>query len=447
MNNGLFLPLEVVKREYLGRLSLAVEMAARGMPVFIGHKKWIIRLALETQEPGIFFYKDAALDEWFVPGLLDKGFGLVAQDEEAGIIYSDYGEFYRRRRSLENVPNLHRFFSWGEEDYAFLKHRFCGGDRCNIVNTGAVKTIFWGPHGARYFSDEIDAIRRRYGRYVIVVSNFAVGNSYVSEADLLELGGKNDQNLRALYRQRYEKESRLMRFAVQAAGRIAARTDYQVIVRPHPTESVARWKSETRNLDKVHVEPEGDLTPWILASDAVLHNSCTSGIQAAASGVPVIAFGEEAADFAGECSVPNDVSVPAIGIEEILEAISDLQGRWERTEPERRALVARKLTGVGSLEPLKRSAESLLALSGEPNREGNRELGGDSMLYDVKEIYRTSRWRAGTRRRVLDQSKRPTIKKREIRRDVARLGRLLGHGHGIDVDRVGRNAYRLRLAT
>ena len=86
LNGGLFLPLEVVNREYLGRLWLAVEMASRGVPVFIGHKKWIIRLALRAEDPGIFFYKDAARDEWFVPGLRERGFDLVAQDEEAGVV-------------------------------------------------------------------------------------------------------------------------------------------------------------------------------------------------------------------------------------------------------------------------------------------------------------------------------------------------------------------------
>lgn len=237
-----------------------------------------------------------------------------------------------------------------------------------------------------------------------------------------------------------------MRFAVEAAEKIAVGTGYAVIIRPHPTESVAWWQRETRQLDNVHVEPHGDLTPWLLAADAVLHNSCTSGIQAAASGVPVIAFGEEAADLAGECSVPNDVSVPAIGMEAVLNTIADLHGRWQKAEAARRALLARKLTGVGSLEPLQRSAEALLALSGQPNRDGNRELGGDSVMHDLKEIYRTSRWGAGTRRRILDQNKRPTIKARDIKHDVARLGRLLGHEQDIEVVRVGRNSYRLRNA-
>lgn len=443
MNNGLFLPLEVVKREYLGRLCLAVEMAARGMPVFIGHKKWIIRLALEAAEPGIFFYKDAARGEWFVPKLMEKGFGLVAQDEEAGIIYSDYEQFYKRRRSLDNVPNLHRFFSWGDADYEFLKDRFCTGERCNVVNTGAVKTVFWGEHGARYFEDSVRNLRARYGRYVIFVTNFAVGNSYLPASDLLQLGEKNDENVRDLYRERLQKESRLMRFAAGAARRIAEKSGFKVIVRPHPTESVESWKRETRGLEGVCVEADGDLSPWILGAEGVLHNSCTSGIQAAASGVPVVAFGEEEGDLAGPCSVPNDVSIPAIGMAEVLDTVSSLQECRRATESSRRTLLTRKLTGAGSLEPLKNNADALLELSGRPNGSGNRELGGDSVLLDLKELYRTSSMWPRTRQRVLDQSKRPKIKKRGIHQDVASLARLLGAEGQIEVGRVGRNSYRL----
>lgn len=447
MNNGLFLPLEVVKREYLGRLCLAVEMAARGTPVFIGHKKWIIRLALQARDPGIFFYKDAAKDEWFVPALEEKGFGLVAQDEEAGIIYADFDEFYKRRRSLDNIPNLDLFFSWGSDDYSYLRDRFCGQASCNIRNTGAIKTIFWGPQGRRYFEAEIDRIKQRYGRYVIFITNFAVSNSYLPGEDLLQLGVKNDANVEESYGQRNEKESRLMRFVVLAAEQIAGQTDLTVVVRPHPTESVDNWRRATVNLKNVFVEPEGDLSPWILGSEGVLHNSCTSGIQAAASGVPVVAFGEKNSDLAGTCPIPNDVSIPAIGIGPLLETVGNLDACWREVESTRQEVLEKKLSGVGTLSPLTDTADALLQLSGTPNPTGNRDLGRDSIMYDLKEVYRTSRLRSRSRRRILDQNKRPTIKKRDIRRDVANIGKLLGYGQDFEVGRVGRNSYRIRCTS
>ena len=445
MNNGLFLPLEVVKREYLGRLCLAVEVAARGMPVYIGHKKWIIRLALDA-EPGIFFYKDAARDEWFVPGLKDRGFALVAQDEEAGIIYTDYGEFFARRKSLENVPNLDLFFAWGDDDHDFLARRFCSPGHCNVVKTGAVKTMLWGDLGRSYFATDVERIRRRYGRFVIFITNFAVGNSYLSLGELLRLAEKNDSAARDQYRERFEKEARLMRFVLDAARDIVVRTGFKVVIRPHPTENVQNWRRRSRGMGGVFVEPDGDLSPWILAADGVLHNSCTSGIQAAASNVPVVAFGQHGPDLEGACSVPNEVSAPILGLEGVVDAVAEMESGWRRDDEARLAVLRRKISGAGSLKPLTETADALLRLSGAPNADGNAGLGHDSVLHDVKEFYRTFPLRSPNRRRVLDRNKRPPIRKRDVCRDVARVAAILGRGHDLEVRRVAMNSFCIRMA-
>jgi hypothetical protein len=57
MNNTVFLPIEITQREYASKLLLAIELIKKGMPVIIGHKSPVIKLALETKEPGIFFNK------------------------------------------------------------------------------------------------------------------------------------------------------------------------------------------------------------------------------------------------------------------------------------------------------------------------------------------------------------------------------------------------------
>lgn len=441
---GLFLPLEVVKREYLGRLCLAVEMAGRGMPVFIGHKKWVIRLALEANDPGIFFYKDAAKDEWFVPGLVERGFGLVAQDEEAGIIYENYEDFYRRRKTLDNIPSLDLFFAWGGADYRYLKSRFCREGNCNIIDSGAVKTILWGPMGSEFFAENIRSIRQRYGRFVIFITNFAVGNSYLPSRDLMLLGRKNTGNIEDIYRERFERERRLIRFTLDAAAEVANSTGLNVVIRPHPTEDVAIWKRETRSCRGVFVESEGDLSPWILSALAVLHNNCTSGIQAASSDIPSIAFGERASDLEGECSVPNRVSIPAIGLESVLEAVGEIDQRWRLTRAERRDLLDEKLTGLGTRTPLDVTADALLGLAGKPYPMSNYGLGRDSLVYDLKEFYRMSPLRRATRRTVLDQRKRPTIPRSGLNRDVERIAGLLGWTCKLATSRVAPNTYCIR---
>jgi hypothetical protein len=194
------------------------------------------------------------------------------------------------------------------------------------------------------------------------------------------------------------------------------------------------------------VESEGDLSPWILASAGVLHNSCTSGIQAAASDIPVIAFGDQAEDLEGEASIPNKVSIPAVGMDSVMAAVANLDLQWNRVSVRSRAIVNEKLTGVGTAGPLQGTADALISLSGKPCPTGNGELGRDSIVYDIRELYRTSPLRRQTRRTVLDQRKRPTIPRTQIKRDVDRIARLLQCRRELSVRRVAPNTYCIRRA-
>ena len=93
MNNGVFIPIEIMQREYTSKLLLSVELIKRGMPVIIGHKSSVFKLALESKEPGILFYKSSKNKAFET--LIKKKFGIVAQDEEAGIVYKHFEDFYK----------------------------------------------------------------------------------------------------------------------------------------------------------------------------------------------------------------------------------------------------------------------------------------------------------------------------------------------------------------
>jgi hypothetical protein len=61
-----------------------------------------------------------------------------------------------------------------------------------------------------------------------------------------------------------------------------------IVIRPHPTERQDVYNDIAARCSRVHVTNEGNVVPWILASKAVLHNGCTTGIEAFVMGVPAI---------------------------------------------------------------------------------------------------------------------------------------------------------------
>ena len=67
------------------------------------------------------------------------------------------------------------------------------------------------------------------------------------------------------------------------------------------------------------VRYDGPLTPWMLASDGVVHSNCTTGIEAAVAGVPAIAYAPlDESDFP---MLPNQVSQVVDSDEALVNAV------------------------------------------------------------------------------------------------------------------------------
>jgi hypothetical protein len=66
--------------------------------------------------------------------------------------------------------------------------------------------------------------------------------------------------------------------------------DLNFIIRPHPAENIAYYTTifgATKNVQVVH---EGNVAPWLLACRALIHDGCTTGIEAYFGDVPVINY-------------------------------------------------------------------------------------------------------------------------------------------------------------
>jgi hypothetical protein len=63
---------------------------------------------------------------------------------------------------------------------------------------------------------------------------------------------------------------------------------HRVVLRPHPGEQLRLWRDVAQTLPHVTVIREGAAAPWILASEALIHTNCTTGVEAFALGKPAI---------------------------------------------------------------------------------------------------------------------------------------------------------------
>jgi hypothetical protein len=109
-----------------------------------------------------------------------------------------------------------------------------------------------------------------------------------------------------------------------------------VVVRPHPVEVVDAWRMLIGDRPNVVVTREGSLSAWIRGAKVVIHNGCTSGLEAAVCGVPRIAYMPIRSEF--ERTVPNSVSYQAGSLEALREAVETILGGGNLDlEPDRKA--------------------------------------------------------------------------------------------------------------
>jgi hypothetical protein len=66
--------------------------------------------------------------------------------------------------------------------------------------------------------------------------------------------------------------------------------DHTILVRPHQVESQDIYQRIAAQCKRVRVTNEGNVVPWLLAAKAMLHNGCTTGVEAYAMGVPSLAY-------------------------------------------------------------------------------------------------------------------------------------------------------------
>ena len=51
------------------------------------------------------------------------------------------------------------------------------------------------------------------------------------------------------------------------------------VIRPHPNENINDWRQSIKKCQKMFVDKNYDVTPWIYVSKYVIHNSSAVGMQ------------------------------------------------------------------------------------------------------------------------------------------------------------------------
>jgi len=291
MRATLLLPCETRSRELDAKLLLACVAAERGFPCVLGSRTEL-HLSAGRLPRGIYLAKDVCGTSRRIFDILGRlGHVVVAWDEE-GLVRHDAAQYQRTRLSREALAHVSHLFAWGRADAEVLEQSEAArGIPVHVTGNPRVDLLRRELRG--FFADEVAGIERRFGRPLLLNTNFAHLNHFVP--------GLSTYGPRARGRSRWSADpftARLARYRQALFARFlelvpalaAAFPAERIVIRPHPDESAGPWREAARGCPNVEVVREGGSAPWLLASRALIHNGCTTAIEGALLGTPAVAF-------------------------------------------------------------------------------------------------------------------------------------------------------------
>lgn len=296
---NLILPIETEARELDGRLFLAAHHARRSHRVFVGATSHTHRLVRQMQG-GVYFGKHIMFPSWEEPVeyLNAKAHGfVVAHLSEEGAVFLGDEPAWREDLHFQLDPRVMQegdfVCAWGDFQREYYRAE-CELPANDVRTTGHVRFDIYKAKYREFYREDVLAIRKRFGNFVLMNSNFCVANDAEGPHNVFVPAvnydpGNVEKRLRFIGR--WSRVARTLPSYVELIHHLAvARPDVSFVVRPHPGDNVAFFRAAFGGVANVHVVLEGTVAPWIIAANAVLHDGCTTALESYMVGTPIVNF-------------------------------------------------------------------------------------------------------------------------------------------------------------
>jgi surface carbohydrate biosynthesis protein len=264
------------------------------------------------------------------------GHAIVAWDEEA-LVHPQAETYYRKRVCPLGIRYVSHLFAWGE-DNAQLWQRYPGLPAGMPIHvTGNPRGDLLRDEMRKIYEADVKDLRSIYGDFILVNTNFNHVNAFSPDLNLFQPAikpgeepefGRAAKGMTREYAEglRDHKQKILEEFLHLIPTLEQAFPKHTIVVRPHPTENQEVYRTIASQCERVRVTNEGNVVPWILASQAVIHNGCTTGVEAYVLGVAAISYRPTVNDYydLGFYRLPNLLSYQCFNFNELRAALTDI---------------------------------------------------------------------------------------------------------------------------
>ncbi len=447
----IILPVENQVRELDAKILLAAVMAEQGFPVIMGSRAFI-HFMVDKIPRGVYMAKSMRrLSIKMFRILRQLGHEIVAWDEEGLVRWPDE-EYWRWRLSPETMAMVSHLLAWGEDDARWLRE-YPGYSGTPIHITGNPRIDLLRPELRNFYKEKADRLRERFGRFVLINTNFSKVNHFFPHLSELKkaLEERGDTDPESFDVGKGRLKEQLFRHFLTMLPQLCSRLrDYTVVLRPHPAENHVPWLEAAEGHSNMVVLNEDSVIPWLMATELLIANGCTTMVEAAVLGTPTIAY-QPVRDSRYDDDLPNAVSHRAFALGQLLDMASEIMAGRMGTLPqkEQRRVLDRHLAaleGRFSAERITDVLEEAGYLAGPPPAPGRADFLKGWWRNRIRTFgKKINMHRPGHRNNIKYHDHRfPGTSVREITEKIERLGSLLGgRFQGLKVKKLGKHIFRV----
>lgn len=447
----LIIPVENQVRELDPKLLLAIYAARRGFPSVIGNLREV-DLRIASFPRSIYLCKSMTERNLKVFEILRRlGHAIVSWDEEA-LVHLPDEIYYSRRLSPVALAYLSHLFAWGEENARLWRCYPGMPEGLPIHITGNPRSDLLRPGLLPFYQEEADQIRREHGNFILMNTNFNHVNAFygaqnlfvpVPEGESPKFGKAGvGMTLEFATALRDQKQAVFEAFQDLIPALDQAFPDHNIVVRPHPTEGQDVYTEIAGRCSRVRVTNQGNVVPWLMSASALVHNGCTTGVEAFAMGVPAVSYRprvDERIDD-GFYRLPHGVSHQCFDLPSVIEVLTEVfDGRTGAADGrERRELFDHYMVALDGPTACERIVDVVESVAGSgaelPRASLADRLTGWGMANGRRAI---KRWKVMLpwlwERARFYRHRYPEVSVEEVRDKVARFERLIGEEEPVRV--------------
>jgi surface carbohydrate biosynthesis protein len=325
----LLIPVENQVRELDPKLLLAYVAAKRGYSCILGFRREM-HFHISSFPPGIYLSKSMTAASDLMFQIMRKlGHEIVAWDEEA-LVHLPPDTYFSRRLSQVAMAFVSHMLAWGQDNAELWQQFPHLPDKAEIHVTGNPRNDLLRPEIRAYYEETVGELRNRYGDFILINTNFNHVNAFYPRLNLFVPNdkpggeprpGRAAKGMTREYAEglRDHKQAIFEKFQQLIPTVEKAFPKYNIVVRPHPTENQEIYHQIAAGCERVKVTNEGNVVPWLMAAKALIHNGCTTGVEAYVMGVPAISYREAVNEYYdyGFYRLPNLLSHQCFDFEEL----------------------------------------------------------------------------------------------------------------------------------